>query len=140
MPGVLAQFVGLFILSRDRMYWTYIQYTLYVQFFMLGYMAFLVWLMCIAVRMVRTSITRSLRMGTLLTTRVPVRTVFGDHRAAVYPDLLALSSASSGGGPVGHVAGEASQQRRRRGRFSLLPRATVHFDLCLLHRGSDGGG
>ena len=49
----LAQFIGLFILTRERQYWVYIQYTMYVQFFMLGYMAFLVWLMCMAVRMVR---------------------------------------------------------------------------------------
>ena len=50
--ALTAQFIGLFILTRERAYWTYIQYTMYVQFFMLAYMAFLVWLMCMAVRMV----------------------------------------------------------------------------------------
>ena len=77
----------------------------------------------------------------LLTTARPcVQTVCGDHRAAVHPDLLALSSASSGSRPVGNVASETSQLRLRGRHVSLLPRDTVLLDLFRLPTGSDDGG
>ena len=47
------QLIGLFILTRERQHWKYIQYTMYVQFVMLAYFVFLMWLMCISIRTVR---------------------------------------------------------------------------------------
>ena len=51
---VFSQCVGLFILTRDRSQWKYIKYTLYLQFVQLGYFVFLLWLMCLSLRTVRS--------------------------------------------------------------------------------------
>ena len=47
------QLVNLFILTRDRMYWHYISYTIYGNLAMLGYFSFLLYLMFVSLRTVR---------------------------------------------------------------------------------------
>lgn len=93
VPCFLLQCTNLFILTRDRMHWVYIQYTTWLQILMIGYFAFLLYLMVISLRASALLITLFL---------IPVYWLFvlpflGSIQSGLLPAFGLPSGASTGG-------------------------------------------